>query len=242
MLRLTVTGEQDLGIGEHCIPDEDEKTLEVQNFARFCLKKLLSTKTSTKNFFRGLSFQVLQLWVLQATCMLRRSALASGVYTWKPRMQRTVHSSNGGMPIFSNLQLWRCYDVQDFFFADKTQKLKEWCFRQVLLLFWNYKKSFSCFAKPFLFSFASQRMKGEEGYRRQTMTDSLYPYPESSLEHRHLLLPPRPPPLHMCKRETRGGGGGGAGYDTAALTFPSLHFVYIHWTYLGRKGREKPFS
>ena len=63
------------------------------------------------------------------------------------------------------------------------------------------------------------------------MTDSLYPYPESSLEHRHLLLPPPPPPpLHMCKRETRGGG---TGYDTAALTFPSppfrVHTLNIPW-------------
>ncbi len=112
---------------------------------------------------------------------------------------------------------------------------KEWCFRQVLLLFWNYKNSFSCFAKPFSFLSLLGVWKGEEGHRRQTMTDSLYPYPESSLEHRHLLLPPPPPPpLHMCKRETRRGGG--AGYDTAALAFSSLPPFRVHTL-----AEEKPF-
>ncbi len=39
-------------------------------------------------------------------------------------MQRTVHSSNGGMPIFSNLQLWRCYDAMDFSLLTKPKNGK----------------------------------------------------------------------------------------------------------------------
>ncbi len=43
MLRLTVTGEQKLGIGEHCIADEDEKT---QKFRNLHANKVLLEETS----------------------------------------------------------------------------------------------------------------------------------------------------------------------------------------------------
>ena len=76
-----------------------------------------------------------------------------------------------------------------FFFADKTQNGKNDVSGRYFFFFETIKILF-VFRKAFLFSFASQRMKKKEEDRRQTMTDFLYPYPESSLEHRHLLLPP----------------------------------------------------